>query len=383
MIGKNVKITAKRHRCTNLPVCVSVGDMQSPEVVALECTKTGRTFPAQIVSSDNQRFLYWIVGALSIGESREYKIVPINNAPTPTLVEVLDDGKEKVDFKIGGELFTSYHYGGDIIRPFLYPVVGPGGKGMTRNFPMVKDVPGETTDHKHHRSLYVAYGDINGVDNWSEEEGCGRVVHRKFLEKFGGPVLGRVRVLNDWVDNQGKKLMEEVRTITVYNLPETGRMIDLEVAFRATEGDVKFGDTKEGGIVSVRVATSMDGDKGGIITNSYAGITEAETWGKPAHWCDYSGPVDGRAMGIAIFDTPENFGYPTRWHVRDYGLFAANPFALSAYLNNPNVDGSHIVKSGELFAFAYRLYFHDGDVFAAGVGEQYHGYINPPLIELL
>jgi hypothetical protein len=379
-----IKVTSPRHTYKDLPVYLALNDLEVPSNVVLQCAKTGRVIPAQVVSDAGQRFLCWNIESISAGESREYRLVLEGTGlESHSIVDVIDNGENRVDFLIGGNLFTSYHYGEDVIRPFLYPIVGPGGRKMTRNFPMVQGVPGETTDHKHHRSLYVAYGDVNSVDNWSEEEGCGRIVHRAFLEKYGGPVLGRIRVLNDWVDSKGGKLMEEVRTITVYNLPETGRIIDIVVAFHATEGDVKFGDTKEGGIVSVRVATSMDGDKGGTITNSYGGITEAETWGKPAHWCDYSGPVDGKVVGIAIFDTPSNFRYPTRWHVRDYGLFAANPFALSAYLNDPNVDGSYVVKSGELLTFAYRLYLHDGDVCTANVAEQYHGYINPPLIEIL
>jgi len=243
---------------------------------------------------------------------------------------------------------------------------------------MVQGVPGETTDHKHHRSLWTAYGDLNGVDDWSEESGHAVVRHREFLEQTSGPVFGRIRARNDWLDGSGRKILDEEREVTVYNLPDIARVIDLRVVLRATESDVRFGDTKEGGIVSIRVATSMDGDKGGVITNSYGGVSEAETWGKRAHWCDYSGPVDGRTVGIAVFDNPSNFRYPTYWHVRNYGLMTANPFALSAYTRDPNCDGSHTVPMGTVFPFAYRIYIHDGDAAAGRVAEKYHGYINPP-----
>ncbi|HUV05030.1 MAG TPA: PmoA family protein [Armatimonadota bacterium] len=378
---KHISVTAARHSCRNVPVCVPVGGLsiKPSDTVALIDLAAGRQIPTQLMVDAEERSLCWIVDSLRVGETREYETQP-GVSPSTSPVELVDMGDE-VEFRIGGQLFTSYHYGGDIVRPFLYPILGPGGKGITRNYPMIKDVPGETSDHKHHRSVWVAFGDVNGADDWSEEEGCARIVHRQFLEKSEGPVFGRIRALNDWVDSGGRKLMEEVRTITIYNLPETGRIIDLGVVFRATEGDVRFGDTKEGGIASVRVATSIDGDKGGVITNCFGGVTEAECWGKPAHWCDYSGPVDGGIMGISIFDSPDNFRHPTRWHVRDYGLFAANPFALSAYAGDPNVDGSHVVKSGEEFPFAYRLYFHDGDAKAGNVAEGYHGYVNPPLVE--
>jgi hypothetical protein len=245
---------------------------------------------------------------------------------------------------------------------------------------MIKDVPGETTDHLHHRSMWVAHGDVNGSDFWSEEAGHAVQRHREFLEKTDGPVFGRIRALNDWVDNQGRKVLEEERTITVYNLAAIGRVRDLGVAFHATEGDVTFGDTKEGGICAIRVATSMDGDKGGLITNSCGAVTEAETWGRPAHWCDYSGSVDGRTVGISVFDHPSSFRHPTYWHVRNYGLMTANPFALSAYKNDPSCDGSHAVKAGERLAFAYRIYIHDGDASGGEVGTRYHGYVNPPVV---
>jgi len=379
---KHISVTAARHSYQDVPVRAPADDLgiKASDAVALRDLATGRQIPAQLIAEGERHFICWIADELRAGQRREYEI--LSGASVAALSVALVDVNGEVEFRIAGELFTSYHYGGGIVRPFLYPVIGPGGKGMTRNYPMIQNVPGETNDHKHHRSVWVAFGDINGADDWSEEEGCARIIHRQFLEKSCGPVFGRIRTLNDWVDNQGGKLMEEVRTITIYNLPKTGRIIDLDVVFRATEGDVRFGDTKEGGIASVRVATSMDGDKGGLITNSFGGVTEAECWGKPAHWCDYSGSVDGRIVGIAIFDNPGNFRYPTRWHVRDYGLFTANPFALSAYAGDPNVDGSHIVKSGKAFPFAYRLYLHNGDAEAGSVAEQYHGYINPPTVEV-
>jgi len=380
---KRISVAAARHSYSNVPVWIPVDDfsIRASDTVALRDLATGRQIPAQLMTGSERQLLCWIIDDLQVGQRREYDLLAGVSVPALS-VALVDINSEKVEFRIAGELFTSYHYGGDIVRPFLYPVAGPGGTGMTRSYPMVKDVAGETSDHKHHRSVWVAFGDINGADDWSEEEGCARIVHREFLDKLGGPVFGRIRTLNDWVDNQGGKLMEEIRTITVYNLLEAGRIIDLSVVFRATEGDVRFGDTKEGGIASVRVATSMDGDKGGLITNSFGGVTEAECWGKPAHWCDYSGSAGAdRIVGISIFDNPSNFRHPTRWHVRNYGLFAANPFALSAYAGDPNVDGSHIVKSGEEFPFAYRLYFHDGDAKAGNVAEHYHGYVNPPLVE--
>lgn len=375
MFGKRVVVSAVRHGCENTPISAEMPGIRAGAPVGL-IGRHGTRVPAQV---DGDRIV-WVCEPMSVGETREYKFSEKFEVTANSGVELTEEGG-RIEFRIGGELFTAYHFGEAHARPFLYPIIGPGGSGVTRNYPMIEDVPCETTDHKHHRSMWVAHGEVNGSDNWSEQEGHAVQRHREFLEKTSGPVFGRLRAVNDWLDNQGRKVLEEERAITVYNLPAASRVIDLGVVFRATEGDVTFGDTKEGGVCSIRVATSMDGNKGGLITNSYGGVTEAENWGKRAQWCDYSGPVSGRTVGIAIFDNPANFRHPTYWHVRNYGLMTANPFALAEYKGDPSWDGSHVVKSGDEFAFSYRVYIHDGDVVAGGVGERYHGYINPPVVE--
>jgi hypothetical protein len=150
-----------------------------------------------------------------------------------------------------------------------------------------------------------------------------------------------------------------------------------------TEGKVRFGDTKEGGICSIRVASSMDEKAGaGRIVNSYGGTGEKETWGKRAHWCDYSGPVGGETVGIAIFDNPSNFRYPTYWHVRSYGLMTANPFGLSHFEPGKGRDGSLEVEAGQRLEFNYRVCFHAGDAKKARVAEKFLNYVAPPRIEV-
>ncbi|MDH7481389.1 MAG: PmoA family protein [Armatimonadota bacterium] len=379
-MARKISIKAVRHSYYNEPVIVAIDGMEDPKDLGVSLVEigTGRAIPAQVMNRQGDCIhLCIVVDALPKGESREFEIGC--SSSTTDGVNLIDDGK-KVEFRIGGKLFTAYHYVSDLPRPFMFPLIGPGGVNVTRRFPMEKDVPGETSDHKHHRSLWVAFGDLNGADGWSEEPGHAVTVHKEFLDKSSGPAFGRIKTLNDWLDSSGNKIMEEEREVIVYNVTEHARLIDLRVVFKATQGDVRFGDTKEGGIVAIRVATSMDGNKGGLITNSYGGVTEIETWGKRAHWCDYSGPVESQTVGITIFDNPANFRYPTYWHVRDYGLMTANPFALSAYKRDPNVDGSYILKAGEIFPFAYRIYIHSGDVIAGNVAEKYHGYINPPVV---
>jgi hypothetical protein len=255
-------------------------------------------------------------------------------------------------------------------------VTGPFGHGVTRAYPQ-ESVADDSTDHIHHRSVWVAWGDVNGSDNWSEEKGHGRVVHREFEAVEDGPVFGRIASRNDWVDASGRKLMEDRTEYRFYNVPPSFRLIDLTVAFRSSEGDVRFGDTKEGGIISVRMATSLEGTKSGLIRNSHGAVTEVETWGKRASWCDYSGILEGHKVGIALFDHPRNLRYPTYWHVRDYGLMTANPFGLSFFVDK-GVDGSYVLENGCDLTFRYRMLVHAGDADEGGVAGKYLDWVFPP-----
>jgi hypothetical protein len=113
----------------------------------------------------------------------------------------------------------------------------------------------------------------------------------------------------------------------------------------------------------------------GHIVNS-AGVRDGQTWGKRAEWCDYYGPVEGKTVGIAIFDHPQNPRYPTWWHVRDYGLFAANPFGQHDFESLPNKTAGHlIVPAGKSVTFRYRIYLHEGDDQQAKVAEKYKQYV--------
>ena len=288
----------------------------------------------------------------------------------------------EIDVRIGSKLFTTYHFAPGLPRPFLHPVHGPRGIALTRGFPM-EPGEGETRDHPHHRSLWVAHGDVNGSDNWTEMPDHGTQVARGGPLVVEGPVFGRMTQDLDWLNKAGEAVVAETRQYQFYACRGPRRLMDLTVRFQARSGaPVRFGDTKEGGICAVRVATTMDGSRGGRIENSIGGVGEAECWGRPAHWVDYSGTAGGRQMGIAIFDHPQNLRHPTPWHVRNYGLFAANPFALHDYDQGLAEDGSHTLAAGESLVFRYRLLLHTRDARGARVADHYHGYVNPPSVEV-
>ena len=287
--------------------------------------------------------------------------------------------EDRLRVEINGQLFTEYFFK-DVPRPYCYPLVGPGGARMTRNWPMnsVLELEPDQNDHKHHRSLWFAHGEINGQDFWSEDKKFGKTVHERFDEVKSGPEVGVIKSHNNWVTADGQRVCTDDRAIRIYNTgPADERIVDWEVTLHASDGPLTFGDTKEG-MMAVRVAATMrlNGKigKGQIITST--GIRDEATWGKRADWCDYYGPVEGKTVGIAIFDHPENPRHPTWWHVRDYGLFAANPFGKHDFEKlSDKTAGNLTVEKGKSITFKYRLYIHSGDEKDAKLGEKYQEYV--------
>ena len=283
-----------------------------------------------------------------------------------------------VRVEINGKLFTEYHYR-DASKPFLYPILGPGDLPMTRNWPM-KNAPAETQDHPHHRSLWWAHGDVNGVDFWSESPRAGRTVQDCFLELKSGPEKGVIKTRDQLISKEGKIIGTVEETMTFYNRKDD-RLMDFTVKVMATHGDLVFGDTKEG-TMALRLAESMrlkpnkfnaGKPTGHIVTSE--GVRDNDTWGKRAAWVDYYGPVQGQIVGVAMFDHPDNPRHPTWWHVRNYGLFAANPFGVHYFEGKPAGTGDYKIPSGESRTWKYRIYFHRGNEQQAKVAEAYQAWV--------
>jgi sugar phosphate isomerase/epimerase len=284
--------------------------------------------------------------------------------------------EDRVRVEIGGSLFTEYWFK-DVPRPYFYPVIGPTGEPVIRHWPM-KEVEQENDqserDHPHHRSLWFAHGDVNGVDFWTDGTGKGKIVHQEFTEIGSGPT-GIVTSVNKWLAADGKEICKDMRRHRFHDGPD-GPIMDFEIMILASNGDVIFGDTKEGSM-AIRVAPTMkvEGKLGkGHIVNS-EGVHDGEAWGKRAAWCDYYGPVKDQTVGVAIFDHPENPRHPTWWHVRTYGLFAANPFGIHDFEGKPADTGDFVIEAGKSTTFKYRFYFHKGDEKEGKVAERYKEYV--------
>lgn len=262
-----------------------------------------------------------------------------------------------VDVLKGNQVIARYVYK-DTPRPYLYPLLSPANVEVTRNYPM-KTVAGEPTDHPHHRSLWLGFGDINGVDLWAETEKSGKIVQTSidFQPIIPGSYWS-IHTSNDWVLPDGKRALHDERKITFYS-SDYGTFVVTSVKFDACEGKVKFGDTKEG-FFAIRVAPGMALKDGkGHILNS-AGDKDDKAWGKRARWIDYTGEVNGKVVGVTMFDSLQNYGYPTYWHARDYGLLAANPFGGKAFTGDEKNDSSMTLEKAATKQFVYILLIHDG-----------------------
>ncbi len=286
-------------------------------------------------------------------------------------------GEGKIDVLIDGKPFTTYFYSSDLPRPYFHPLRGADGTVVTRGYPMIPDVPGEEKDrdHKHHRSCWVSYGDVDGVDYWSSETAKvpGRIIHRSVDKMEAKRNTGTLAVTMDWVDNSGTKVMEQKEEV-VFRGDKTRRIMDFTVIFTAVGKDVTFRDTKEG-MFAVRLATPLKEANGGKITNAVGGVGEKACWGKKATWVDYSGTLKGEKIGLTMMDHPGNLRYPTTWHVRSYGRFAANPFGLREFTRDKTQDGSYVIAAGKNLKLRYRILIHSGDTAEAKIADEYARYL--------
>jgi hypothetical protein len=294
--------------------------------------------------------------------------------PVPLRADVTaEQNAHGVSVRVNGQPFTDYLIDSGT-KPILWPIIGPTGTSVTRPWP-IEGKPLQTKDHPHHRSLWFTHGSVNGIDFWTDKpaDKKGRVVHRDFVKIASGPVA-EIVARDDWLSPEGKKVCEDEQRLA-FGTQGDSRWIDYAITLRASEGPVEFGDTKEGSF-GLRVADSIrvDAKKGGQIVNSHGKIGEKACWGKPAEWVDYHGPLDGKSVGIAILNHPSSFRYPARWHVRNYGLFAANPFAEHEFADDTSHPVSYKLPKGKEITLRYRVLLHKGDEKQGGVAEAFAEY---------
>ena len=292
-------------------------------------------------------------------------------------------GERRVDVTVDGQPFTSYVWPERVSKPILYPIRTARGTVVTRGFPH-EPRAGERADHPHQVGFWLTYGDLDGVDFWGNSEAIppaerakmGTIRQREVVAARGGSGRGELEVKADWVA-PGPKVVFEEATRFVFHADAATRAIDRIATLTAKGGTSTFRDTKEG-MVGIRVARALEQpsnepevftDARGEVTKvpvfdnkgvtgqytSSEGLKGDAVWGTRARWMALAGHVGDEDVVILICDHPKNPGYPTYWHARGYGLFAANPFGPKAYSNGKDKEQPYSIPAGQPTVLCYRL----------------------------
>ncbi len=289
---------------------------------------------------------------------------------------------DKVDLYINGKFFTAYCYNEHLKKPILFPVLTASGKTVTRGYPLAPR-PFEPVDHPHHYGISFTYGDVNGLDFWSNTDSVqgdmkmhyGTIVQESFDEISSGNDKGVLKVTCAWNRPDGRTLLDE-HTTFVFRADSDMRIIDRTTTLTAEDLGVQFQDTKEG-MYAMRVAREMEQPSDepqvyldqdlrrikkpevyktnvhGLYLNSN-GLTGDAVWGKRAKWVMLSSEINKEPVSIIMFDHPGNPNYPAFWHARGYGLFAVNPFGSNAFTNGEE-SLNFFLASGNSVTFRYRI----------------------------
>jgi methane monooxygenase PmoA-like len=299
---------------------------------------------------------------------------------------VPDAAHRRVDITIDGAPFTSYIWPTTLKKPALFPILDADGVTITRGWPL-EPRPGERTDHPHHDGLWFNYSNVNGFDFWNNSEAIpsargakmGTIAFDKIVSAKSGPNRGELVTDSTWIDGLNHPLLaENTRYIFAHRGPT--RSIDLVVTLKAL-GRAVFNDDKDG-LLGLRVARWLESpdEKGGTFTDANGvatavaaaanvpgvapptgeyltseGVKGEAAWSTRGRWCALTGHNEsGHTVTIAIFDHPGNVGYPTYWHARGYGLFAANP--LGRHMFSPSQPAfNYTLEKGRSTTFRYRI----------------------------
>ncbi|MCD7746954.1 MAG: PmoA family protein [Firmicutes bacterium] len=300
------------------------------------------------------------VGTFGAGE---HTVSMIEEPVMPRYDMEIEAADERIRFHIGGDMFAEYVYSDKFYKPYFGPVMTSFGESYTR-------LDFEATEHPHHRSVFFGVGDVSleggaqHVDFWNEPANCGIQKHKSASVSAGGGQM-RVNAETVWTSHDGEPMADAESSFTVYSQPHKTRTVDVTLAFTASYGKLTFGATKEAGPLGVRVADPLRVERGGYMKNSYGAVGEEECWGRAANYCIYGGELSGHPVGIAVFDSAENERFPTTWHIRNYGLFAAN---------NLYFRGGLEIPAGGRLEYKYRIIFFEGDENTAKISDRYVTY---------
>ena len=312
-----------------------------------------------------------------------------------------NEAARRVDVLIDGQPFTSYIWPETIKKPVLYPLRTAAGTPVTRGYPL-EPRPGERTDHPHQVGLWLNYGDVNGLDFWNNSEAIkpedrrhfGTIRHARVKRAESGKQRGELEVEAEWLAPDGKPLLRE-ETLFVFSAGANRRTVDRVTKLTALDRRVVFNDNKEG-LFGLRVARQLEQpsnepatftDAAGKATvvpamnnagvsgqyRSSEGKTGDAVWGTRGRWVWLAGKIGEERITLVMLDHPQNPGYPTYWHARGYGLFAANPLGQKVFSDGKQ-ELKFTLEPGQSATFRYRLLILSGDVTPAAIEAQYEQF---------
>jgi len=264
--------------------------------------------------------------------------------PVPRM-QIVPMPYHQASFQREGVELTRYHFGPDLNRPFLFPIIGPSGRSLTR-----MGHPHDPESHSHHNSVWISHFHVDGTDFWGDR-GKGKIRHKRIMEFADADEQAYLIAENEWITNEGKVLLLETRRITVVPLPESEWLIVIDMEFKAKEQTVTLEKTPFG-MMGVRMAKTIGvNDGGGRILNSEGAVNEKEVLWKRAKWVDYSGAITNeKKEGITLFDHSDNPNFPTYFHVRNDGWMGASL----------TYDAPRKILPNESLHLHYGLYVHSG-----------------------
>ena len=213
----------------------------------------------------------------------------------------------------------------NILRPYFAHVHTPDGIQVTRNHPPIAGT--DPVDHPTmHPGIWLAFGDISGQDFWRNRA---TIRHERFI---GEPSVAQDKLTfateSTLVTTNDRPVAKLISHLTIAAHTD-GFLLTWQAVFTPLTGNFAFGDQEEMGF-GIRVATPLSEKQGGTVRNHDGIIGAKNAWGKTAAWCDYSGVLSNRLVGITVLTDPKNFR-PSWFHSRDYGLLVANPFGQKAF----------------------------------------------------
>lgn len=286
----------------------------------------------------------------------------------------IDVTPARIAVEVDGKLFTALNADKDARKLYLHPLLTASGKRVTRAFPM-EQVAGESTDHPHQRGVWIGAEHVTGGDFWENEPSdknprAGTVTMTGVTDVRSGVGEAAFTLHASWIGTNGETVVDETRTMT-FRAPASGeRSIDIDLRLRA-KTRVTFDDHHDA-LLGLRLATPFETAHGGRVVNAEGKTGWQTLRGSRSAWVDSLATVDGEGVGVAVMDAPTNFRFPTPWHVREYALIFASPFASHDY-NPAAPDGSLTLKPGEELKVRYRILIHPAGSDVARAFKEFSG----------